>query len=265
MAGEGEGGERTEQHPEWMDALPARLQASPDLRRFKSVETLADALLEGRRELSRRPAAEAVIVPDENSPEDVVKRFRENRGIPENMDGYQLSGLALDPARPEFVPNDAQKAAPDVVRKLAHELGMSQEQAAGVTKMLIGQLTENVTSSAEQRAENDQKVADALREKFGAELDQLAQGIEGVYKVLMPDDEEKAFERLKAFMQKEFHPGGVGNSLEFREILVNVLRGTKADRFVRPGNNPGQEPTPDPSRARLDYSKGRGPVGVRYD
>ena len=272
--GDGAGAGAAAGLPEWMGSLPTRLQASPVLTRFKTIEAVSDALLEARIDLFARPPKDAVIVPAAELPADAspeqktahaaqVDRFREHMGIPAAADGYQLSGVALDPARPEFVPNDAQKAAPDKVRAIAHELGLSQAQAERVTTLVVESLTENVTASAEQRRTHDEQVATALRTKYGAELDSLAPSIPGVYTVMMPDDEGNA--RLTAFLQREFHPGGVGNSQEMREVLMNLHRATKADRFVPGNDNPGQDAAPDPTRAKLDYSKGRGPVGVKYN
>ena len=265
--GEGGGGGNAgndDQTPEWRKNLPENLRDNPQVKRFTSLESLVNSFVEGRAEIDRRPAADAPVVPGENATAEQVARYRKARGIPENADDYEIPMPGLDASRPEYVPTDADRAQQAKIRAFVAELGLSKAEATKVAEMLNSEAAARRQTSADELRQHNDQVATALQAKYGSELTALAAGVPTLYPILLPKDADGT-DRLAAFFQEDYFPGGVGNSQVMREVLYNLFKATKSDRLIEGNGNPGQEGAPDPSKARFAYSGQKGPLGVRYD
>ena len=78
------------------------------------------------------------MVPGEGANEETVKKYREAVGIPEKADDYELNiAPPNDPARPEFMPTEAQAAVSAKLRELAHSMGLTKAQAKQFADYLV--------------------------------------------------------------------------------------------------------------------------------
>ena len=266
MAGEDDKGTGTEtatetnEAHEWMSGLPDTLQENPVLRRFKTLDSFANSFLESRQKYRNG----AVVVPDKDSSDEQREAYRQHMGIPADADGYELPDAPLpEKASPDQLPDANAGERQKGIRKLASDLGLTQAQAKKLANWLHQDDSSNVTTKADTIRTHDATVAAALQESYGDELQGLLNGLPQLYPLILPEEEGKPA-RLQPFFDQEYHPGGVARSQVFREIMINMLKLTKPDRFVNGNDKPSSRGSGDPQSAMLDYSGGVGPVGVRF-
>ena len=247
--------------PEWMDGFPDAMRENPVLRRFQSVQSMAHSFLESRQKYRNG----AVVVPDKNASDEQKQAFNEHMGIPKDADGYELPDAPLpENARPEQLPDANAGERQKTIRKLAHDMGLNQAQAKKLAGFMHKDDASNVTTAADTIRTHDATVAAALKESYGDDLQGLLHGLPQLYPLILPQEKDAKPDRLQAFFDQEYHPGGVGRSQVFREIMLNTVKLTKPERFVPSNDNPSSKGTVDPASAMLDYSGGIGPVGVKY-
>lgn len=122
----------------WWEKDPDLKEHGAHLSKFKGVK---DALVSGinlQGLLGKK--ADAVLIPGPDSPPDVIAKFREKLGVPENPEGY---GLKKPDNLPEGVTWD--EARVKDFSKLAHDLSLTPQQVA---KLQEWDMTQAVGSSA---------------------------------------------------------------------------------------------------------------------
>ena len=125
------------------DILPEDLRLEPSLQSFDSVDKLAKSYVHAVRKLGV-PADELVRMPKEMTPEHMAEIY-ERLGRPNSADEYVLDG------NNELTPD---------YKKLAHEIGLSQQQA----QALHDWYNETVGSvQQQQRIAHEQAAVDNLR------------------------------------------------------------------------------------------------------
>jgi len=138
-------------------------EAGKLLERYQTPADMAKALLAAQQKI--RSGEYKRAAPKGDSPEE-LKAWREEQGIPENPDGYQLPQVqgvdlaTLDPAT---------KAGLDVLKGGLHEAGLSQDQAGKVSQSLIKLATIQAEATAEADARNMDAIEDTLRSEWGTD------------------------------------------------------------------------------------------------
>ena len=234
--GDGDGGA---QRPGWMDGLSdslrndaeiAKLAENTHLGRYKTTKSLINGLISARTDIAERPPKDAVVVPGEGATEEAVKKYREAVGIPEKADDYEINiAPPNDPARPEFMPTEAQAAVGAKLRELAHSMGLTKAQAKQFTDYLVQSSQENAQQSQVARAKAIEDSNAAMIERFGVNLETNLAKIQPAMAALQTAD---ASLDIQAFLRETSMPGGVGNHPTMKRLLVAMGDLMKADRFV---------------------------------
>lgn len=130
----------------WRDQfLPEHLRNEPFFSRFDSPEKFAESALNAHRFVGRKLSDIPVDKLREMFSPEEIAQYHQARGIPENPDGYEISGL---PEEITKIPQ-VQKAITDF-KGLAHKLGMSPDVAQELVKFEY-QLHQNAMEEAKQQ------------------------------------------------------------------------------------------------------------------
>ena len=241
--------------PAWMVGLPVELQADKSLHGYKSIDSALTALSEVRRDLRTRPKQGAIVVPDENSTEAQRKAYHEAMGIPDDSSKYEASvAPANDPARPEYMPTEAQQAANERFRATALEMGLTQAQAKRMAQFLSDTSRENVQASQTTRAQAETEYTNRMQELYGTELQGKLETI-GPLHSMFGAPEADGTNWWSDFLRMEHVPGQIGNHPALKRFLINVADKTKPDRFVRGQGDPGTDVRGSGAATVLDYSR----------
>ena len=134
------------------------------LERFSSMDAVVKALMEGQ-ETIRSGQIKAATRPDEAAGEEALKAWREERGVPDTADGYEMN------APDGVVLGENDKAIFDSMREFLHANDMPSEQVDGLVGSWL-QANEAARTAATQRQQ--QQLTDAqsaLRESWGSDYD----------------------------------------------------------------------------------------------
>jgi hypothetical protein len=189
--------------PEWLTGLSDDLKGDATLSRYADVEALARGHIEARRLASSR-----VILPGADADDAAWNNFYEAIGRPKDPAGYQIE-----------VPDGADGTMAEKFRPIAHQLGLTPKQVAG----LVGWNNELATAlqgeaTAAQQAKRDEGVAalEALKSELGTDY---------ATKEKMAQDAARHF----------------GVEAETADKLVEVLGDRKAvELFMRIGEQMGE-------------------------
>lgn len=131
--------------------------------RFQSVKDLAKSWVAQRQLISSGEYKRAM--PTSDSPED-LKAWREEQGIPDSPDGYELPQVqGVDMANLD----ETTKAGLDIIRTGLHKANLSRDQAATVSQAILELSTRQAEAQAEADAGHMDAVEDALRSEWGAD------------------------------------------------------------------------------------------------
>lgn len=163
------GGEGSTSWPtDWREQLAkatGNAEADKLLARYQSPADVAKALIAAQSKI--RSGEYKRAQPKGDNPEE-LKAWRDEQGIPETADGYELPQVggkaidleALDPTT---------KASIDVLRTGLLAANLSKEQGATVTKAMLDLAERQAEATAVQDAEHRDSVEDALRAEWGAD------------------------------------------------------------------------------------------------
>lgn len=143
---------------DWRSSLPAELQESASLKRYKSVSDLAGAYINAEKLIS----GDKMAVPNQNWTENEWKNFFTKAGVPEKVDDYQVKfkeGVTID--------EDFAKQ----FRENAHKMGVLPKQAQGLADWFSEiNLASEQKMLEQQKAEFDKQVGE-LRKEWGNAFD----------------------------------------------------------------------------------------------
>ena len=257
--------------PEWVNTLPEAYRDNPTVLRYKTMDGFLKSMLDRsaentrlQQELKRFPEG-AIVVPGKDADEAAVKDFRTKMGIPEDANGYELPHKpAKGNALPHELTDDQATAEYASIQQLAFDLDLPKDKAVKLAEH-FNRVDAERNQRIEDRRANTIKERDAeLRRIYGDDLQGLMNSLPQLYPVILPVDEDGT-DRLTAFFNQEYFPGGVGKSVLLSEILFNTLRATNPGRFVPSNDNRSTRQTDrNPDKAMLDYGDKPGPVGVRF-
>jgi len=138
-------------------------EASKALARYQSPADVAKALLAAQQKI--RTGEYKRAMPAADNPEE-IKAWREEQGIPETPDGYDLPQIdGVDYAKLD----EGTKAGLAVLRSGLHAANLNKEQGAIVSKALLDLAAKQTEQQAEADAQRMDAVEDALRAEWGAE------------------------------------------------------------------------------------------------
>lgn len=203
------------------DGLGQEEQAK--LARFKSQNDLGKSYLE----LEKRLGA-SVVLPGKNAKPEDVEAFYEKLGRPKSPDGYELDSVFLpdnvtqtDPGNKEF-------------RKIAHEIGLSKEQAKALNKWSVELSLAQASAFRKKMDEEKQKASENLRKEYGLGYDEKIALVARVNNKFGGDDWIRYLNT------------GPGNDPNLLRFLIKVGEAISEDTLIRgrpaPGNVEQREP-----------------------
>lgn len=151
---------------DWREQLAqgtGNAEAAKLLARYQSPADVAKALLAAQQKI--RSGEYKRAMPQGDNPEE-LKAWREEQGIPESPDGYELppiNGQPIDLANLD----EGTKASLTVLREGLHKAGLNKEQGAVVSSALLTLAERQAEQTATQDANNRDSVEDALRAEWG--------------------------------------------------------------------------------------------------
>jgi hypothetical protein len=148
----------------WWEKDPDLKEHGAHFSKYKGVKDALRHTLNLQQLLGSK--ADAVIIPGPDSPPDVVARFREKLGVPENPAGY---GIKPPDNLPEGLSWDQERV--DTFAKLAHDLSLSPQQVKALQDWDLSNLTGQVAKTKEgmiaiEKAELA-KQGEALKKAWG--------------------------------------------------------------------------------------------------
>lgn len=151
---------------DWRDQLAqgaGGADAAKVLARYQSPADVAKALLAAQQKI--RSGEYKRAMPTSDSPEE-LKAWREEQGIPDSPDGYELPQVqGVDMANLD----ETTKAGLDIIRTGLHKANLSRDQAATVSQAILELSTRQAEAQAEADAGHMDAVEDALRSEWGAD------------------------------------------------------------------------------------------------
>lgn len=184
------------------------------VERFKDANALATSyseLLTQQGQPYRLPKSDASPEVRSSFRQEVTKLER-----PESSDGYQLDNTTVLPQGlkiPESWEQD--------FRKHAHELGLSQEQAATMHKQAMTNASDRILAETRQRGEAKQAAESALRKQWGGEFDaKVAKIKNGVQSFANRLGEEKGAQLIQKWNEG---PGGDPTFLEMFDLIMGTM------------------------------------------
>lgn len=148
---------------DWREQLAAGAgdpKAAKLLERFQSPADVAKALIAAQQKI--RSGEYKRAAPPSDNPEE-LKAWREEQGIPESPDGYEIPGVdlaTLDPATKDTL---------EFMRGKLHEAAFDKGKAGVVAQLLQDVAVREIERTAQADATNRDAVEDALRAEWGAE------------------------------------------------------------------------------------------------
>jgi hypothetical protein len=178
---------------DWRDQMAAAAgdpKSAKTLERFQSPAEVAKALIAAQQKI--RSGEYKRAAPPGDNPEE-IKAWREEQGIPDSPDGYEIPGVDLSQVEPEA------KVAIDHIRTRLHGENFDKGKAAVVATLLQEVAQMEMQRTAEADANRMDAVEDALRSEWGADyrknlnmngalLNQhFGEDMDSVLKARMPD------------------------------------------------------------------------------
>lgn len=157
--------------PAWMGQLPADLKADEELSKYKTIGELAKSL----KELNGKLAGSVKIPTKESKPEEVAA-FLTALGRPESAEKYEFE----KPMLPEGVNLDKTREAD--FRKMAHDLGLTQQQASALFKSEVENALTNRRSALDTLKRKSDEAEAKLKADWGADYDAKVSKAESVYR-----------------------------------------------------------------------------------
>jgi len=150
--------------PAWLAQLPTDLKANEAFTGFKTIGDFSQSYLElkGKAAEADGKLQSAIFKPSENATPEEILAYRTAIGVPEK------------PADYEFPKEDGVEHSPEMLkwaRETFHNIGLSKDQAAGVSKAwdtLIGAIE---TQQAEDAEKTLADVKEKLKTEWGANYD----------------------------------------------------------------------------------------------
>jgi hypothetical protein len=127
----------------WWEKDPDLKDHGAHFSKYKGVKDALRHTLNLQQLLGSK--ADAVIIPGPDSPPDVVAKFREKLGVPENPEGYKIEKPA---DLPEGVTWDEERVKG--FAKMAHDLSLTPQQVAKLREWDMAQITGQVATTRER-------------------------------------------------------------------------------------------------------------------
>ena len=143
----------------WQDSLPDDIKADPLFTKYEKPEDAHRALLSAQKFLGR----EHLPAPKGADDADAIAMIHKALGLPENGEGYQLP---TDLEIPKELPLNE-----DMIkdfRNVAHGLGISPKQFAGVYKWYMNSTIGEFNKFNDESAKEADEARVALRKEWGA-------------------------------------------------------------------------------------------------
>lgn len=229
---DGEGGESSEPAAapqDWPDDWRTKLAGGDEktlkkLERFNSVNDVVKWAQNLEKKMSSGEFKQAL---DDDATEEEVKQWREQNGIPESPDGYDLDVDGL-------VVGDDDKPYLDEFLKEAHESNMPNEMVQKVVAWHYQNIEQQKEAMAEADADFQAEAQQALREEWGGEYKQNINQI----KNLLSTAPEGIEERLLGGRTADGKV--VGNDPETLKWLSGLARQINPVATVVPGAGANQ-------------------------
>ena len=232
----------------WYDGLPDDLKTEASLTKYDSQEAAHRAHVEStktltrtQQDLAKRAPEDAVFVPGEGATEDQVKRYRENRGIPESADKYELQTKTnQDPRHPERAPISINDADYTQFRELCHQNGLGLKQAQALLDFQLGRELRHAQQAAEGNAQALRDANTALVAKYGDTLQAKRAQTDRVIELMAGGDAGRKETIRDLFAQRVFDVE-LGNNPVFIEAMITMSEQVGSTETLIPsaGGAPG--------------------------
>ncbi len=155
--------------PQWQNTLPAEYEAHRAmLANYKDFTGLAKGLADNMTAARAKPPG--LVIPAADAPPEVQSAYqaelRRLNGVPDTVDGYKLEKPATLPAGLEW----SDDAAKGFAAK-AHELGLTQKQAAELLDYDMGRFSAAQQSQEAETARIQEHERGELIKRFGDKVD----------------------------------------------------------------------------------------------
>lgn len=142
---------------DWRATLPEDLREHPSLKNASSPETLAKNYVN----LEKLLGGEKVPVPKDENDQDGWDRLYKAAGRPDTPDAYEIEA----PKLPESIPYDPEGET--YYKKLVHQHGLNQRQAAGLWDALVKFETEKAAAGVVDPVQARNEAVSALQREWG--------------------------------------------------------------------------------------------------
>jgi hypothetical protein len=213
--------------PAWMAQLPDDLKRDPGFTKFPTIGELGKAYkaLEGK-------IGKTLALPGKDATPEEKAAFRKALGVPDKPSDYKLGDLKL----PEkFTLNKARQAE---LLKIAHVVGMNQQQTEMIHKMFALGEVEAATASLRAVRATQQEAEAELKAEYGADLtgamNYMRRGLDRFVSKAAGLKEDEISE-VMSLIDKT----GLGNHKGFLKVWVAIGKATGDHAFVQ-GSTTGQ-------------------------
>lgn len=209
----------------WRAALPSDLQSNEILSSFKEVKDLGAGYLdlatkhgEATKKVSEFEGRlkDALFIPGDKATDQERAAFYGKLGRPETADKYDLKR----PTLPDGMTYD--EAGEKWFRDMAHKLGLSQAQAAGLFDAWNGRMDGAFKDIEAKRTKAAQEGLDTLKKQWGGEFDANMNILKRATDAFLGADEKK-------FMDES----GLGNHPVLVNLFVKIGKAMTEDKLVR--------------------------------
>lgn len=209
----------------WRAALPSDLQSNETLSSFKEVKDLGAGYLdlatkhgEATKKVSELEGRlkDALFIPGDKATDQERAAFYGKLGRPETADKYDLKR----PDLPQGMTYD--EAGEKWFRDMAHQLGLSQAQAAALYDAHNGRMGGIIKDIEAKRTKAAQEGLEALKKQWGGEFEANMNVLKRATETFLGPDEKK-------FMDES----GLGNHPVLVNLFVKIGKAMAEDKFVR--------------------------------
>lgn len=221
----------------WRDTLPEPMRAHAGLAKFKDVSALAEGYVNAEKMIG----ADKIVLPGKDAKPEEWDGVYNKLGRPEKADGYTFPEVKDRP----YTDKDKQLQA--TFAPVAHKLGLSQAQLAGLVEWQNGLVTAGIEAAATGRANAE---AELRKEKGDGYEAFIANGQAGLKAML-----SAAGEKFERFSQIQLSDGTYAfDNPVFAKLFATFGEAISESGFQGGGGgkNTGAFSSPKAAKAELD-------------
>lgn len=220
---------------DWRSALPPDIRDAEVIQRAKDVPSLAKSLIEAQAMIG----AKRTKVPGKNAKPEELDAFYKEIGRPDAPDKYTLPTEGM----PQGV--DVPRETWDAFTKEAYRVGLTDAQAAALTRFHATQVHNQTQNLLTKQAEVEKAWEGELRQEFGDAFDERLNLAKAAIKQFDPSG------KLMDYLDKS----RLGSHPDMVRFMAQVGKALASDEVIGSGGNKSFGVTPGEAKAQIDALK----------